>query len=323
MPRGYRRAAATIIAASVAALAACVVDDVVGTRDASPDADQDLEGCRLDTSNGPRSALSMTVNESQDSWETTGFICPMGDTDWYHLSIPVDHRLARTTITVRGPVSPVQPAFTIYECDDLCLDERPDDPPHRCCTVVTTSDLSNADAGLERTHCVHSGELYFVVSDIGDDNADVRYPRGEYIATISTLPDSDLNELNDDESQPTHVTESGAQSWHGEGQINCRGDQDWFALDESDGADFTTGGRLYVSLDVDTPVMYQPQLHVLNGSLVSLGIQYNEDASVGPTHLTWSGTILSTDRYYFIVEDFDRLDIDTAPYELSVNIEPP
>lgn len=324
MPRGYRRAAATMmIAVTTAIMAACVVDDVVVTRDASIDADQDLEGCQVDTSEGPRSAQSMTAAGGQNSWEATGIICPMGDTDWYELSVPVDHRLARTTLTVRGPMSPIQPVFTIYECDTLCLDEHPDDGPHRCCILVTSSRLSSSDDGLGQTHCLPQGEYYFVVSDMGDDNVDVRYPRGEYVATISTIPDSDSNEPNDEDAQSAHIPDDGIQSWRTEGRVNCRGDQDWFTLDESDGADFIVGNSLSVSLDVDMPVFYHPQLRVLDNALRTLGIRNNLEAAQTSTYLTWSGTIQSTGPYYFVIEDDDGVDTDTAIYELSVNIVPP
>ena len=292
----------------------CVVDDLVGQKEPVV-----VEGCEIDDFDDPTSRGDLTPMSDPDRFRAEGYICPVGDEDWYALTVPDDHGIVGVSLTLTGPISPVQPTFEIDHCDNDCLVLAPEDP-RTCCDPVAVANAADLGPGHVEFYCLEPGPYSLVVHDVGDDNADGTVPRGKYVAEVLTLSERDPNEENDTPDDAARLHDGGDQTWFAEGQVSCQGDQDWFVLDSSDGADLAVGNVLVVRLDITLPVSYQPRLRILDADNEQLGLEQNLNAALSETHLEWSGTIESTGAYYFVVEDDDLLEADPQTYELTVAI---
>ena len=184
------RAILTLAASCLMAQAACVVDDVVGQRDAAPDSD--TEGCATDSFDAPLTADAFPPVGAEPT-TTTGYVCPVGDADWYALDVPAGCRGVRITLELAGPFTPVDPSFSVYACDEACLRDPAGGGVPRCCDEEASIEPDPGSAAIEvgDNLCLDPGGHFVVVRDLGDDEEDPRDPRGRYFLAAQCLPETD------------------------------------------------------------------------------------------------------------------------------------
>ncbi len=282
--------------------------------------------CQHDGYNGPESAGDLAPGAVGNERTASGWVCPIEDRDWYRLSVPEGDHILNVTLAIRGPLSPVQPTYAVYECDEACVADPPADGTPACCAArvapLPAEVGQAADTGrpLQVTHCIGPGDYYIVVRDQNDDNQDGNNPRGEYALTVSTAPDPDPAEPNDRPEDAVGLTSSGSRIWTASGQISCRGDQDWYVLDASTG--ILVGETDLLQVHLTAPVAgYQPQYRVIGPDDVVIATATNEASPAEATDLTGLYWLASGGRYYVVVEDDDGGQADPgATYQLSVTL---
>lgn len=287
-----------------------------------PDGGEDPDGgryCDHDLLDGPSSAADLTVGEG-DQLVAEGFVCPVADTDWYRLELPADHHLVQVSLSITGPGSPVQPTYAIYECDSACVADPPEgETDQSCCDARVAPRPEEVSDAVEVTHCLAPGDYYLVVRDLGDDGQDSREPRGLYQVAVTTSPDADASETNDDPSTATTPDASGSRQWTARGQIGCRGDQDWYVLDGEVGDDDL------LEVELTAPIAgFQPRYRVLRADsddTLEVGSQINASGTVEPTDLGETFWLETGGRYYVVVDDDDGGEADPgATYELTLRL---
>lgn len=297
----------------LAMCAACIPQD--NPRDVEV-IDDDDPACQHDSLDSPEAAGELAP-------VAEGYLCPMGDRDWYRISVPDEHGIVDVSLSA-GTGSPVQPTYSIYECDELCLADPPDDSSERCCTSVAIPRPSEVQEGhsLEVTHCLQPGAYYILVHDQGDDQQDGRQPRGLYQLSVATRPNLDLAEPNDGPDNPTAPESTGLGVMEVEGRISCRDDQDWYLLDDSTGMPLSPTRVVHVHLEV--PVAgYHPQVRLVgpDDSSQEMWSSSNPAASVVDTEIEEFLIIPSRGRYWVVVEDDDGMDSDgEVAYDLTVEL---
>lgn len=293
----------------------------------APDAGVEEEDriCEHDLLNGPEAAGELEPGEVLNVVETFGYVCPMEDRDWYRVTVPEGDHLVNVELGVHGPLSPVQPTFGIYACDPACVASEPEDGTSTCCAIrsaPTAAEVALATSSgepLRVTHCVEPGEYYLMVRDQGDDGQDGRDPRGLYHLTYSTAPDRDAAEPNDGPESAVGLASAGSRTWTADAQISCRGDQDWYVLDETTGV--VVGPRDLLQVTLDVPVtIYQPQVRIVgpDSLVVATASNQRRGEATALDGLYWLG---ATGRYYVVVEDDDGGEADPrTDYRLTVRL---
>jgi hypothetical protein len=267
--------------------------------------------CQQDTHDGPETAGTLAAGTGNDEWTAEGYICPVGDQDWYKLTVPAGHHLLRVGLDVTGPGSPIQPTYAVYgpPCDEACLDLEPQQRLDQgCCQARATPRPEEVGGRLDVDHCLEPGEYFVTVREQGNDAQDFRSPRGLYHLTLSTAPDSDSNEPNDGPDSASTLTGTTAN-----GHITCRGDQDWYAIEG-------VGNNELLQVRLQVPIAeFQPQLRVVAADGSQIGSISNPAGTVEQTDLDGLYALPSGGRYFVVVEDDDGSEADVnATYQLTV-----
>lgn len=282
-----------------------------------PDADSDGPDsqCARDDFEGPGTAGELVDGAAAGEKTADGLICPVGDHDWYRLTVPEGDHLLDVNLYVTGPGSPIQPTYAIYgmPCDDACLAECAGQPEGctGCCTARAAPLPSEVGSEITVQHCLEPGDYFIVVRDQSDDGSDWRTPRGTYRLTVSSSADPDTAEPNDGPDSAVAL----AAGSTARGQIACRGDQDWYVVDG-------VGENQILGVQLDVPVAgYQPQVRIVAPDDTQLGALTNEAGTVEPTALSGTYVVPSPGRYYVVVADDDNGEADSAAtYDLTVTL---
>lgn len=272
--------------------------------------------CQQDDFDGPDTAGALTAGDMDGEWTTEGFICPIADHDWYSFSVPEGHHLLNMALSVTGPGSPIQPTYSVYSqpCDQACLDLAPDDREN-CCLSRAAPLPEEVGDDLNVTHCLEPGDYLISIRDQADDAQDFRAPRGVYNLAIVSAPDDDTSEPNDGPNTAATMSSAGGNTYTARGQIACRGDQDWYIIN-----DVPTNRLIDVHLAVPI-ASYQPRFRIVAPDDSEVGALTNLSGTVEPTDLHESYVIPTAGTYYVVVEDDDHGHADRgATYELTVEL---
>lgn len=248
--------------------------------------------CAWDSSTDAASAVALT-----EGTPVTGWLCPVDDVDWYSFTTgPSDH-LVEVKLAMNGPLSPVQPTYTI----------RKKNADGSAGKVVASPPAAEVGGALDMVHCMAPGSYYITVNDLNNDGEDIRHM---YTLSVSSQPDPDPSEPNDDPTSAVALTSGTAVG----GSIACRGDQDFYSID------VPANGLLDVHL-VSPIANYQPTFAVeaSDGStLVSLS---NPAGAVKATDLDRLVAVPSAGTWYVVISDDDGMSSDpSVPYALTVTV---
>ncbi|MFO0746693.1 MAG: vWA domain-containing protein [Myxococcota bacterium] len=280
-----------MLALALAATAACGSDST-----AKPDAVDDTGvPCQRDDVDEPAGAVPLPTTGA------TGYICPVGDTDWYSFTTGPDDHLLRIQLSMDGDLSPIEPAYIVWTVG-------PDGAP---AAVAAAAPPERLGFDLDETACVAPGSYLVAVRDDGEDAQDFRR---QYTLTMSSAPDPDSAEPNDSAAGAASISESAPAT----GAIACTGDTDWYGFD--------VGPGQLVSLHLTMPIAtLQPTLRLIKddgqqGTL--LATQQNLSGSVRATDLTLQTVLPDSGRYFAVVTDDDGKSSDPAvTYTLTLKLE--
>ncbi len=289
-PRRARPSGVALLAAGLALVlvAAC------GPGKTGSGADGGTDGgptCQWDDSSGPSSSVPLTLGQA-----TTGWICPVQDVDWYSFDTGASDHLVRVQLAMDGPLSPVQPTYTITQ-------KKADGTTGK---VTATPPAAEVGGALDMVSCMAPGSYYIDVRDQNDDGEDFRHP---YSLTVTSSPDPDPAEPNDDAASATALT-SGTPAT---GYIACRGDQDWYRIQVG------SGQLLRVHLTSDK-ANYQPTVAIVDAGGSTLLTLTNPAGAVKATDLTRLVAVPSAGAWYLAVQDDDGMNADpTVAYTLTAS----
>jgi hypothetical protein len=246
--------------------------------------------CQRDDHSEPSNAVSLSGEG------LTGFVCPVGDLDWYAFEVPANETVVSVSLTMPVTISPIQPTYAIYPRG---AEGNPD-------LAAATPPADVTGTKLSFVHCVAPGSYYMVVRDSGDNQADTR---NQYAVSISTSADPDVSEPNNDRLSATTVTSGQTIS----GTIACRSDQDWYTVDVPEGR--TIRVRL-----TSANAAYQPTLRMF-GSDDTLIFEEKNQSNTAATAIDRYQVPPGPGKFYFVVSDDNNQDADPAvPYQLIIDL---
>ncbi|MCC6619848.1 MAG: PPC domain-containing protein [Deltaproteobacteria bacterium] len=279
-----------MIAAITAAwgLGACG-DEGAGPTDTSADTGAP---CQRDDVDEPAGAIALTA-EGVEGW-----LCPVGDVDWYRFETGPDDHILRVTLAMEGDLSPVEAAYVVWSIG-------PDGAPAE---VVAATPPQRIGLPLDELHCVAPGDYLVAVRDDGEDAQDFRRP---YTLALSATTDPDPAEPNDDAAGAAPLAEGGTGV---EGAIACVGDTDWYGFD--------VGAGELVQLRLTMPVAaIAPALRLVDGDGALVAARDNPSGTVRETDLTLEAVLPAAGRYYAVVADGDGREADpTTTYRLALTL---
>lgn len=237
-----------------------------------------------------------TAIDLAEGKETSDYICPRKDADYYKVVIPAGKGLLRINLQHTAAVTQVNLTYRIVKLEGKDQVAVGSAPPNK----------TNNYAGV--LHCLSPGTYYLIVQDSGDDAAD---GKSTYRLSYTTEADKDANEPNESEAKPTAIGGTPVT-----GYISCTGDRDFYqvtaAADELLDIKLTTAKT--------TPVDLRYTLYKKNGqNLEAIASSFVSDGAKEPTTLQRIYPTPGAGTYYLVVEDDggDDSDADT-PYTLTV-----
>jgi len=254
--------------------------------------------CVQDTSDSPANAIDLEVRSTEacaadpEACVTEGLICPLGDRDYYNITVP-DASLLRVKLLLEAPLSQVGIGYNIYDQSGEVLQ-------------VTGTTVA-AGVPLDEVSCPAAGNYVLLVQDQADDAFDFRHP---YQLTVTTEPEPDQGET--DGEIPLGLGSSTT------GLISCLGDIDQYGLDVP--ANTLLG--VHLTSEVAT---YEPSYRVLKPDGTLLYQNMNESGSVLATDIQGLYTVPAAGHYIlevldWTVDDEDRRTADAdTPYTLEVS----
>lgn len=246
--------------------------------------------CQTDDNSEPASALELS------SEETTGYVCPIGDLDWYKFSVPANETLVSVNVSMPVTISPIQPSYAIFPVGSE------GDPE----LAVATPPANATGTRLSYVHCVAPGDYYMVVRDSGDNQADTR---NAYSTNIATAADPDPQEPNNDRAASQALVDGQATT----GYIACRSDEDWYQID------VPAGRTLQVELRAPNGG-FQPKLRLLSEDDTLL-FEVENASNTADTDINRLQVPPGPGTYYVVISDDDNQDADPeTPYELTVTL---
>ena len=289
-------------------LSACDNDTENG-RLSNVEADQGLAGpsCGFDQDNDYPNARQLRATQSID-----GQVCPLGDVDWYQLSIE-QTGIISIEAKMETPLSPLNLSYELYRIQN---GETRD--------IVAQSLPTEASTQVKTTHCVAQGNYGLRVSDL---NGDAQDKQNYYELSFDVSPDPDQGELEQEgpaegvilgESTDASIEiqarplQNGMES---SGFIACRGDQDWFKIDLEE--------RVVLNLKLSMPLtQVQPQLTLYSPSLERVLTLNQANAALSETQLERDLSLTQAGTYYIHIEDMSglRADLENA-YTLQLTAE--
>lgn len=252
-------------------------------KDAEEVVESDEPKCERDDSRDKDSAIDIAMDEP-----ASGYICPQLDMDWFAFKLESGDRLLSVSREMSSDLSGIDLTYAVYPKNDTE-------------SAVATPE---SDESVE-VHCLEPGDYYLVLRDENDDFADIRH---DYTLTLSSQPDPDGAEPND-QMENAFVLQNGANV---QGYIACQGDQDWYAIDVAQ------GNVLGIHLTSEIAA-YQPTLRLLSADGNTIAERINAAATVEATTLDVFHVLLATGTYYISVSDDDLTEADpSVSYTLAV-----
>ena len=250
--------------------------------------------CERDSSDGATTPLTYVPGTP-----STGYVCPIEDQDWYAITVAPGERILRVGLKLATAISPIEPTYTVWTKDAA---GEPLD-------AVATPPSTQIGAALDDVHCVESGDLLVAVRDSGDNSQDLRH---SYSLTVTTAPDPDSQEPNDDQAGATALTAGQSRL----GAIACRGDEDWFKIEVPEGNLI----RMTLASDV---AEYEPTLELRTEAGDVLVREENKSGTVRATAIDRFEVVPGPGTYYIIVADDDGGEADPdVNYTLGVELIP-
>lgn len=238
-----------------------------------------------------------TTLEGDLSMGVEGWICPTTDDDWYDLEVPASDRLVRIQLAAGSNRSPVEPVWAIYDNNGGELGDPVADP--------------GPGEGVERddTTCIDPGSYFLEIRDRGDDNRDIRDP---YTLTVTTSPEPDMNEPNDDAAGAPALTSGTPVT----GYIACAGDRDFF-----DTPPVTAGQIIIAQLEVAEETAILPTLTIRTPDGELLLEEANLGSERGPTNILVS-RVLQDGGIYSVEVSANEGNVGDAetPYTLTISL---
>ena len=253
---------------------------------------QTSETCERDDASDPADALAYTPGDVQQ-----GYICPIGDVDWYAFSIGDDETIAEVSLRMSTGLSPVELAYTVYRDAGGQLGE-----------VMARTDLSAVgQIRLDSVECLEPGDYLMNVRDFHESSQD---PLHHYEFEIHTRTDPDTNEPNRSMAQATDLPDGVAT----QGYISCVGDEDWFAFEATD------TGLLEVLIEAP-PVDFQIHVEVFDAEGESITTFGNPSSPSQDTDLERIISVPEAGTYYLVVSDSDgrASDLENA-YQITARL---
>ncbi len=252
------------------------------------DPDDTLGPCDFDKDNDvPDGAETLTLDEA-----TEGFICPVGDQDWFSVTVPDGKNLLKIELSQAGPFESINPVYTVFEEDATTSVGAPD---------ATESATENTP--LTVVHKISAGKYFVRVLDQANDALDKFHP---YTLTVFALADPDTNEPNDAADAATALSTGDMN-----GYLSYRGDEDWFNIDSP------ARRLLTVSMAMENGVA--PAYRIVN-SAGEIVVDRKNDKGV--SSYSYFDSLAEAGVYSLVVYFDDPLRFDTeVPYTLNAVIE--
>ncbi|MCP4676377.1 MAG: hypothetical protein GY854_12870 [Deltaproteobacteria bacterium] len=259
-----------------------------------PDGGQDTEQespCPWDDDDEHANATALTMSSPAE-----GFLCPIGDQDWYAITVPSGTDLLSVELTVDAPVAPIDPTYSIWTADAASVVASP-----------TASEAAGSSKPIQIVHGLEAGEYLLVVRDRADDSEDVRHP---YRISIAGSVDTDTNEPNNTDDTATATGGTAMQ-----GYISYRGDEDWFQVESE------AQGLLRLRLTMPMGGI-EPAYRIVSPEGDDIISDANEAGKHGDTDLEYLQALETEGTYYVVISDDDNLDDDNSiPYSLELILE--
>jgi hypothetical protein len=263
-------------------------DETIEGQDAGPTGST----CVWDEQSEPENAAPLSKGQ-----DTRGYLCPVEDKDWYSFDLGADEHVVSVSLKMDGSLSPVEVTYGIFAKDEAGQPVVP---------AAAFPPSSEVGGNLDLVHCTAPGSYLLVVNDQGDDAQDIRR---EYILNLTTSPDPDSAEPNDDQAGAMALTSGTAH----QGAVACRGDEDWFSITVPD------GNLLRMRLDMGISKM-EPTLELRDSAGELITSQSNLAGTVEATAIDLYAVVPASGTYYVVVADDDRAQADVdVTYSLTVD----
>ncbi len=259
-----------------------------------PDSGQDTEQespCPWDDDDEAANATTLTASAPAE-----GFLCPVGDQDWYAITVPGGTDLLTVELAIDAPVSPIEPTYSIWTADSESVVASP-----------TAGEAAESSKPIQIVHGLEAGEYLLVVRDRSDDSEDVRH---SYKLSIEGSVDEDTNEPNNAGETATATGGTATQ-----GYISYRGDEDWFQIE--------SGAQGLLRLHLTMPVGgIEPAYRIVGPEGDDIVSDANEAGTREETDLTYLQALETEGIYYIVISDDDNMDHDgSTPYSLEFTLE--
>lgn len=258
-----------------------------------PDAGEISGECERHDNNSAEDAAPLSPGD-----RTTGYICPVGDVDWYSFTITEDAPILDVWTQMTTGLTNVELTYTIYEDTGGSAGQS---------VAQARADDIGMPQPLEAFECLEPGDYLIALRDFTENNQDFTHP---YELEINSWPQPDGNEPNNSIDEATALSDGQPT----EGMISCRGDEDWFSVDVDDNE------LLEVHLSSE-PVDYQIYFEVQDAEGTVYAREENPSSPNEATEIARFVALAGAGTYYVKIGDLEGeyADLDN-PYELRVDI---
>jgi len=216
----------------------------------------------------------------------TGQLCPVGDSDWYRVTMAAGQHLMRVSLAMDGDLSPVEPVYVVWALDGSGAATE----------VVAATPPASVGFPLDQVHCLAPGPYVVAVRDDGEDAEDFRR---NYRLVVSSSIDPDPAEPNDDATAAVPIANEQPVT----GSIACTGDTDWYRFEGGPGQ----VARLVLTMPVGG---ISPLLRLIDGDGALIATQVNPGGTARATNLVLEVVLPRSGRFYAVVSDDDGRNAD-------------
>lgn len=269
-----------------------------------------IVGCKNGGSDSPEDSSSDSQNacawDTDDSFSRAnpysmpsaleGYICPLGDEDWYSFVVPAGHDLVHLGVSLDAPVSSLDLSYVIWD--------------NTANNLIASSDVKQpivAGSAFSWLHHILPGNYFLQVRDSGNDGQDVYHP---YRIELQTSKDADVNEPNN--SAPMATVASGQPIV---GRISYNGDEDWYQIAGDE--------KNILRLQLEMPISgIEVSFRIETSDGVVLATGTNISGSIQETNLTYDLAIDSAGPFYVVVyDDLNNSSDHKISYQLQVSTD--